>query len=311
MATALQHTLSSQLGSAVSTFLIYPLDVVRIRYVSQDSTHYRQHNQMTYTSMRKSFAVIFREEGIRTFFRGVHVAIVGSVCAWGVYMALYRWLSEVYASYRTKGHDLRRSTVNTFLERSGLSILSSSISAVVCCPIWVLKTRMQLEEASARTAAPGARHFQSFRSGLTHSVRTNGLHSLWRGTSAQILLGIPNAFNFPIYETLKHYALLYSDAASLSVSQVCLCSTITKVLLTFVTHPIAVVKTRLQDHRARVGEVKYCSFVSSLKTIWMRNGLANGFYRGMVPSLCHTVPRSVLMCVSYEYFLSVFLKTHT
>lgn len=326
-ATSLQHTVASQLGGATSTILLYPIDVIRMRFMSQDGTRTREHNGQTYSSIKNAFRLIYKEEGgVRAFFRGCHVSVLGTVCAWGVYMYFYRCQCAWYEVWQRKGAGQASSsgsgssastdqkkdrnsavywsaTWQNLLQRFGFSIVASCTSAVVCNPIWLLKTRMQLEEASARTMTV-SRNFQTFRHGLVYTVKTTGLRSLWRGVSVQVLLGVPNAFNLPLYDTIKATIMGVTGRNELSVVEVCTCSTLTKVALSVFTHPLLVLKTRLQDHRARSGEVQYESFLQSAKTVWVRGGVA-AFYRGMVASLCQTVPRSVLLFVFYEQFLKL------
>lgn len=320
-ATSLQHTVASQLGGATSTILLYPIDVVRMRFMSQDGTLTRQHNGQTYQSITSAFQLIYREEGgVRAFFRGCHVSVLGTVCAWGVYMYFYRCQCAWYEAWQrsrqqasstgdaSESKDMNRTvywgaTWRSLLQRFGFSIVASCTSAVACNPIWLLKTRMQLEEASARTATV-PRNFQTFRHGLVYTVRTTGLRSLWRGVSVQALLAVPNAFNLPLYDTIKFTITGITGRGELSVAEVCACSTLTKVVLALICQPLLVIKTRLQDHRARSGEVQYETFAQSAKTVWQRGGLV-AFYRGTVPSLCQTVPRSVLMFVFYEQFLKI------
>ncbi|CAM42917.1 mitochondrial carrier protein-like protein [Leishmania braziliensis MHOM/BR/75/M2904] len=322
-ATSLQHTVASQLGGATSTILLYPVDVIRTRFLSQDGTRTREHNGETYRSITRAFQLVYREEGgLPAFFRGCHVSVCGTVCAWGVYMYLYRLQCSWYAAWQAKRHETHRSrrdlvalsgedsfaalsaaTWQNLLQRFGFSIIASCTSALACNPIWLLKTRMQLEEASARTAGV-PRHFLTFRDGLLHTVQTTGVRSLWRGVSAQIMLGVPNAFNLPLYDTVKAAIMRIRVKNELSVLDVGVSSTVTKVLLALLCQPLVVVKTRLQDHRARAGDVHYQSFLQSTKTIWQRGGLV-AFYRGTVSSMCQTVPRSVLLFVFYEQFLKV------
>lgn len=317
--TTLQHTLASQCGSAASTIVLYPIDVVRVRFMSQDGTQVRQHSGQTYSSVARSFKVIHKSEGLRAFYGGCHVAVLGSVCSWGIYMYSYRWLCDSYALFKERPQ--RRSCdpsagrasvvyserVDTFLQRFALSTLASCVCAVACNPIWLMKTRMQIEEASR--ASQVERRFRTFRGGLLYSVRASGVKSLWRGTSAQVLLGVPNAVTLPLYDTMKAYLKqLHQDhGAELNLAEVSLASFTTKVMVALIAHPIAVFKTRLQDHRARVGDVQYTSFLQTAKTIWKRSG-PKGLYRGFVPSLYQSVPRTVLMFVFYERFLRFFTK---
>ncbi|ORC88381.1 putative mitochondrial carrier protein [Trypanosoma theileri] len=306
-ASPLAHTMATQVAGAVSTMMLYPFDTLRIRFMSQDGTLQRQHNGQTYHSISKALTTIYREEGLRALFRGCHIAVMGAVAAWGVYMYLYRSLCSLSDLYMPQG-ELKQ--VEDFVRRSFLSGVASSCSAVVCNPIWLLKTRMQLEEISFRTSGTRTGNYLSFIRGLIHVIQTTGFFSLWRGVSAQILLGLPNAFNFPLYELFKSYYMRYTSRDNLSTLEISLCSTAAKSLVTLFAHPILVLKTRLQDHRSRCGELKYVSFFQSSSLIWKRDGL-RGMYRGVVPSFFQTVPRLVMTIVLYEKFMQFYSKRNS
>ncbi|ESS66905.1 putative mitochondrial carrier protein [Trypanosoma cruzi] len=299
-ASAFKHTLSTQAAGALSTTILFPIDVVKMRFLSQDGTTYRQHNGQTYHSIRRALVTIYREEGPRALFRGCHVAVLGSVAAWGIYMYTYRSLHNlsIAATAQTS-----RGRVKDFLLSLLPSAFASCFSACICNPIWLIKTRMQLEEVSAhRTTISGLAHYGSFTRGLVYTVRSTGFLSLWRGLSAQILLGLPNSLNFPLYEALKSYLLLWKSCDTLNTIDICFCSTLAKTLVTLSSQPIYLIKTRLQDHRSRCGPLQYVSFLQSFSLTWNKDGL-RGMYRGIVPSLLLTVPRSVLTLVFYEYFM--------
>ncbi|KAH9578765.1 Mitochondrial substrate/solute carrier [Trypanosoma melophagium] len=303
-ASPLTHTIATQAAGAVSTIMLYPFDTLRIRFMSQDGTVQRQHNGQTYHSIPKALTTIYREEGIRALFRGCHIAVMGAVAAWGVYMYLYRSLCSLSEVYIPQGE---LSQVGEFGRRALLSGVASSCSAIACNPIWLLKTRMQLEEISFRTSGKRSGNYLSFFRGLIHVIQTTGFLSLWRGVSAQILLGLPNAFNFPIYEVLRSYLMWYNSRDSLGTWEISLCSTAAKSLVTLFAHPILVLKTRLQDHRSRCGELQYISFCQSSSLVWRRDGF-RGLYRGVVPSFCQTVPRLVMTIVLYEKFMQFYSK---
>ncbi|CBH18491.1 mitochondrial carrier protein, putative [Trypanosoma brucei gambiense DAL972] len=294
------HILASQLASAVSTTMFYPMDTLRIRYMSQDGTIQRQHNGQTYRSIYRAVGVIWKEEGLRALFRGCHVAVLGAVVAWGVYMFVYHALCDLYipTSNKRAGDD--------FLFRTVLSSIASCSCAVVGNPIWLLKTRMQIEEIASREAAVAgasifrnSKNYTSFFGGLRYAIQTDGVLSLWRGVSAQVLLGLPNALNFPAYEALKSFWLQRSDRETLYSYEACICSTASKTAVSIIGYPLHVVKTRMQDQRSRRGDLQYVSFLQSAWLVLQTHGFA-GLYRGMVPSLLHSVPRLALTFVLYE-----------
>lgn len=288
------HTFSSQFASALSTVVFYPFDVLKTRFMSQDGTVWRQHNGRTYHSIPRSLRAIAREEGVRTMFRGCTVAVCGSVSAWGLYMFFYRELCNA-------------TEVSSLLGRSGLSMTASLASSLFSSPIFLIKSRMQLEEATRSS------HYSTFWGALRHTVATGGVRSLWRGVTLQLLLVFPNALAIPIYDYFKSMLLRYrwshhEKPRDLSVAEVCVCSTTTKVLLLTVSHPLVMMKVRLQDQRSRVGQIQYRSVGQTLLTILKTQGV-KGMYRGYSTSLIHSLPRSLVHYVVYEKTLNLMCRT--
>eukprot|EP00744_Colponema_vietnamica_P017399 GILI01024444.1.p1 GENE.GILI01024444.1~~GILI01024444.1.p1 ORF type:complete len:327 (-),score=25.93 GILI01024444.1:135-1115(-) len=300
--TAVQHTIATQGAAAVSTIVLYPLDVVKLRFMSQDGTEARKHNNKYYTSTVYTMRDIFKDEGIGALYKGCHVAVSGSIIAWGAYMYLYRVLTMLFVQPNHTDHE--GNNTRDFAARSVVSIFASTTSSVLTTPIFLVKTRMQVED---RSKAAGQQYYTTFRSSFHRIVTTTGYLSLWRGLSAQLLLGVPNALNFPMYDTIKAWRLRQTHTDFLTNNEVLACSTVTKMLLMTMTHPLFVLKTRLQDHRSHLGEVKYQSLWSSFVTVYKRERLI-GFYRGTVPSVMQAVPRSVLHTFVYEKLLQAQVK---
>ncbi|RNF13653.1 mitochondrial carrier protein [Trypanosoma conorhini] len=286
----LSHTVSTQMASAASTLIFYPFDMLRVRFMSQDGTVQRQHNGQTYHSIRRALATIYREEGPRALFRGCHVAVLGSVTAWGIYMYTYRSLCC-------------SADVSSFLGRAGISFLASLFSTVLTSPIWLIKTRMQIEDATQ------SRKYVTFRSGFRQVVRTTGFRSLWRGVSLQMTLVLPNALNYPMYDffkgiTLQARSRQAAKGGDLSVPETLVCSTLTKLILVLLSHPIMFLKVRLQDQRWNLGEVKYTNVRRSVLLTLKREGV-RGMFRGLNSSLLHSLPRGVTHYLLYERALGV------
>eukprot|EP00758_Cryptobia_borreli_P000794 Tbor_TRINITY_DN1613_c0_g1::TRINITY_DN1613_c0_g1_i1::g.7599::m.7599/K15115/SLC25A32, MFT; solute carrier family 25 (mitochondrial folate transporter), member 32 len=291
--TSIQHTLASQGAGAFSTIFFFPFDVVKMRFMSQDGTKQRLHNNTYYRSTLHSITDIYQSEGIRSLYYGAQVAVIGSVTAWGIYMYLYQSL---------QGYQILE---NDFLNKSLVSTIASVTSAVLGCPLFILKTRMQIEDRSSagRQAAgcpTGA--YRTISGGLRHIIATSGPLSLWRGVGVQILLGIPNALYMPVYEALKQQVLNISKKGQLDAHEVLGCTVLTKTVILIIAHPLYVIKTRIQDHRSMLGDVKYHRFIDSVSTTVKREGI-RGLYRGSGPALLVAVPRVVCHFFVYEALL--------
>ncbi len=286
--TPMQHALASQGAAVIATVTFYPFDVVRMRFMSQDGTSERLSNKRYYTSTFGSMKVIASEEGARTLFRGAHVSATGVIVSWGVYMWLYRHLQQ-----------LLEVDWAPHIAVASLSSVTASVSAaVIANPIWMAKTRMQLE-----AVRDGPRHYRSFFGSIKHTIETTGFRSLWRGVSAQVLLSVPNAFTLPLYDWMKARRLESKGHAQLAHWEVASCSVMSKTTIAIASHPIVLVKTRLMDQRSREGEVQYKNLVGTICTTIKREG-PKGMFRGLVPGLCQSIPRNLLHFLLYEHFLA-------
>jgi solute carrier family 25 (mitochondrial folate transporter), member 32 len=125
---------ASGLGAgAISTVLLYPLDLVKVRYQVHEKS------ARAYGSLGHAFRTIVAEEGMRSLFRGMSPALYGSALSWGLYMYFYQNAKERYARMADDG-----------LIQSSWQYFFSGLEAGIICvpitnPIWLIKIRMQVQ----------------------------------------------------------------------------------------------------------------------------------------------------------------------
>ena len=289
-----KHACASQLAGGMSTLCFYPLDVVKTRFMAQDGTTLRRHNDMRYGSVRQACRAMVDGEGVRSLFRGAHVAVGASTLSWGIYMFTFRTVEAAVQPWLAPSPaPAPKNWVDARLSASLVGSATGNVFvAFMANPAWLVKNRMQLEEAAlANSAAPGT---PRRRDGTFWSA------ALWRGTSAQLLVAVPNAFTFPLYDATKRVLIARSGDAELSPVALGLCSVVAKTAGAVLCHPFVLVKVRLQDpKRAADAVVKYESLAGAFATIARREGV-RGFFRGLSPALLQTVPRGVLQFAIYE-----------
>jgi solute carrier family 25 folate transporter 32 len=196
-----------------------------------------------------------------------------------------------------------------------VSGVASAVNAVCTTPIWHVKTRMQVEDTTHLAsgagdgAGDGGRKYRTFFGTMRRIVQEQSVSALWCGGRMQLLMALPNGVYFSFYEALRRAALgrrlaqPRADGApppALTAVEVCLCSTVSKTLVAVATNPLFVVRTRLQDGRSRaVPGVTYNTSTATARLILQREGV-RGFFRGVVPSVALTVPRTALCMVLME-----------
>jgi solute carrier family 25 folate transporter 32 len=298
-----QQSVASQAAGAVSTLCFYPLDVIKTRYMAQDGTAARQHNGLRYNSLPSAFRAILRDEGLGALYRGAHVAVFASAASWGMYMYVYRELER--GMLDAAGPSPAPHVV--WYASLGASVTGNVCVAMLANPLWLVKSRMQLEDSAGRaqsTARGTPREYASVLQSWKTAIRKDGVRSLWRGASAQLLVGVPNAATFPVYDATKRTLKRSRGTDVLSLSDVCACSAVAKSLGCVLCHPFVLVKVRLQDaKRSADASVRYESLWGTFATIAKREG-PHGFFRGLTPALLQTMPRGVMQFALYELAVS-------
>ena len=296
-----RHTISAQLAAGCSTILLYPLDSVKFRIMSQDGTSQRVYHKASHDFRGILPAVhdTYRNEGVRALYRGCCLSICGSVFAWGVYMFLYKYLKSLYYS----SEDEKRSIHIDYCA----SLTASTMCASVSNPMWLIKTRMQLQDRSAANVT----YYRNFLHGVREVVRHEGIRALWKGLLPQMMLCVPNAAYLPLYESIKQ-SILWSRSADdkrpLTFSEILFCTLIAKSAAAVVSNPLLVIKTKIQDHRnvgaSGANVIQYTTVRSVVSTAVRREGFWKGLVmRGLTSSLAQTIPRSTAHILLYEFFL--------
>ena len=198
--------------------------------------------------------------------------------------AIYFW------AYSTSKASLNRTLPpNTDLVNVLSAASAGLLSSCTTNPLWVIKTRMQLEREKA---SPG----------LVNIVRTiyseRGLRGFWRGVSASAYGISETMMHFVIYEKLK-LLLLDSDASrsKRTVSDflaLMVCGGVSKTVATTLAYPHEVARTRLRE-----AGTKYSTFWGTLATVHREEGMV-GLYRGLGTNLVRQIPNTAVMMATYE-----------
>jgi solute carrier family 25 folate transporter 32 len=145
---------------------------------------------------------------------GLAPSLVGSGVAWGVYFYAYNAAKARYRRAGAAPAEVRLSTAQHMRA-------AAEAGAIVCLatnPLWVAKTRLQLQQRVALTggtvagaargaaaaAAPGA--YAGLADCLVTIARTEGVRGLYKGLLPSMLLVSHGVIQFVAYEELKALA---------------------------------------------------------------------------------------------------------
>ncbi|XP_039388182.1 solute carrier family 25 member 33-like isoform X1 [Mauremys reevesii] len=271
---------------------------------------------------------ILEKEGVRSLFRGLGPNLVGVAPSRAIYFAAYAGAKEklnvVFVPESKKVHVLS-------------AVCAGVTSATLTNPIWLVKTRMQLE-ARAREE----KHSNALQCAI-RVYRTEGLWGFYRGISASYAGVSETVIHFVIYEALKQqlreqqpflptaFALapnsrdFFGLMAAAAISKTCasciayphgeqlhpplhhppagrgLAWRVT--LLT--SHPFVfpeVVRTRLREEGSR-----YRSFVQTLRLVVQEEGPL-ALYRGLLAQMMRQIPNTAIMMATYELIIHLATK---
>lgn len=153
-----------------------------------------------------AFRTVVRNEGVLGLYAGLTPAVVGSTISWGVYFSWYNGAKQRYQ------RALHTEELPPYMHLVSAAE-AGSVVCIVTNPIWVVKTRLQLQKRvpAGAAATSGASLTTAPYSGFVHALaqiaRTEGVSGLYKGLSPSLFLVSHGALQFMAYERLKQMAI--------------------------------------------------------------------------------------------------------
>ncbi|KAK8790201.1 hypothetical protein WA538_001415 [Blastocystis sp. DL] len=284
-----RHFISGMCGGFVTTVVLHPLDLVKTRLQVYTVKDY---------NFLKNFAVVikntYKESGLRAFYQGISPAVLGSVMSWSIYFGVYE---NAKNRYRRR---LGVSQLNGFYNMIS-SLEAGVIGSTITCPVWFLKTRLQLQ--NRLSLMPGYKPYKGIVDATIRICREEGVKTMYTGLIPSLLLTSHAAIQFVIYEKLKVIETNYRNRIDYKTGL--WCGAVSKFCASMITYPLQVFRSRLQQLNAKSS---YQNIVDCAVKIWKKEGIV-GFYGGLLPNLIRVIPSSSLTLMTYE-FVNSWLRDH-
>lgn len=261
--------------------------------------------------IRETFQILFaipRVEGWRALFKGLGPNLVGVVPARSINFYCYG-----------NGKKLISNTFNDGVESTWVHLTAAASAGIITGtatnPIWLVKTRLQLDKARAEDVGSGRRYRGAWDC-VVKTVRAEGVRGLYRGLTASYLGVTESTAQWVLYEKGKQYLarreqLVLASDKSRTVWDDIVSSTgnlvaagAAKFLASILTYPHEVVRTRLRQAPMQDGRMKYTGLVQCFVTIFREEGLP-ALYGGLVPHMLRVVPSAAIMFGTYEAVLKL------
>jgi solute carrier family 25 folate transporter 32 len=255
---------------------------------------------------------IIRNEGWQGLYAGLTPSLIGSTVAWGTYLYLYEKIKNWYKEQQGIGSSSSGKQSEAGRLGAGYNLLSAAQAGAIVCvmtnPIWLVKTRLALQQRTSMAAAGAAGSSGVAYKGLLDAFARigceEGIKGYYKGFGPSLVLQTAHgAIQFAAYEELKHLASRAGQPAgspdrSLTSAEVSVYGAASKFLAAVSTYPTQVVRSRLQQ-RSEGRSLVYSSSWQAVLVTWQREGLA-GFYKGLLPSLMRVMPQSAITLMVYE-----------
>lgn len=301
-----------------SAILTSPLDVLKTRlqsdfYKSQIATSRKARGVPPLASLSiprnallhfsETFQILFsihRLEGWRALFKGLGPNLTGVVPARAINFYAYGNGKRIISQQFNQGNE------------AAWVYLCAAISAGIVTgtatnPIWLVKTRMQLDKSNAeKIGSVSHRQYRNSIDCVMQTVRKEGIRGLYRGLSASYLGVSESTLHWVMYEQiklrikkrqlrnpgLKDKKTILDEGIDLGLKTGAAGGA--KFLAAILTYPHEVVRTRLRQAPLQDGRLKYTGLMQCFGTMWKEEGMAS-FYGGLTPHLLRTVPSSAIM----------------
>ncbi|KAI7899430.1 mitochondrial carrier protein RIM2 [Cokeromyces recurvatus] len=288
-------------GGLAGAVCTSPLDVVKTRL---QSTFYQQTFRQPsihrhglifghFIETGKLLMRIKQIEGFRGYFKGLGPNLIGVIPARSI-------------NFFTYGNGKKFFTeLNQGKETTAVHLISAATAGIVTStatnPIWVIKTRLQLEGVNNRM-----RKYGNSLECLSQILREEGARGLYKGMSASYLGVIEGTIQWVIYENLKrkwcsskndHQKLIGGKTIQDWAGHLGAAAT-SKFVAACIAYPHEVIRTRLRQP-AENGIHKYTGLFQCLRLVVKEEGIV-ALYGGMTAHLMRVVPNAAIMFFCYE-----------
>lgn len=275
-------------GGVVSTLVLHPLDLVKIRFAVSDGLELRPR----YSSILHCMKSVWQQEGLRGLYQGVTPNVWGAGASWGLYFFFYNAIK----GYTKEGRQSELSAAEHLVSAAEAGVLTLTLTN----PIWVTKTRLVLQYDADKSS----KQYKGMVDALVKIYRTEGVRGLYKGYVPGLFGTSHGALQFMAYEELKRDYNKYKNVASdakLNALEYITMAALSKLFAVATTYPYQVVRARLQDQHN-----KYNGVMDVVKRTWRNEG-APGFYKGIIPNLIRVTPACCITFVVYENISRVLL----
>ncbi|KAJ4298435.1 Pyrimidine nucleotide transporter, mitochondrial [Collariella sp. IMI 366227] len=315
------HMVAGGVGGMTAATLTAPLDVLKTRlqsdfYQAQINASRASHAGLSpiraaafhFKETVSILGSVYRQEGPRALFKGLGPNLVGVIPARSINFFTYGNGKRIIGNVFNNGQD------SAWVHLSAAAI-SGVVTSTATNPIWMVKTRLQLDKNMAiESGSIAKRRYKNSLDCIRQILRDEGIRGLYKGMSASYLGVVESTMHWMLYEQIKRSLARREELLILSgrpknwwdhtvdwTGKVGAAG-FAKFVAAVLTYPHEVARTRLRQAPMADGRPKYTGLVQCFRLVFKEEGML-GLYGGMTPHLLRTVPSAAIMFGMYEGIL--------
>lgn len=253
---------------------------------------------------------IYVTEGFGALWKGIGPTVVGVMPARAIYFSAYSHGKHMLTDYN--------GGKETSLVHLGAAACAGITTATATNPIWMVKTKMQLQSSATASSLLYKNSFDC----AVKIFQTEGIRGLYKGLTASFLGIGESSLQWVMYEKMKKdlaaSRLRKAQARDVTFTlapgadpksllnwlDVFAVAAVSKLFAAVVSYPHEVLRTRLREDSS-----KYTGLIQTTARIWKEEG-ATAFYGGMTAHLLRVVPNSAILFFCYELMCSTYTRLY-
>jgi len=294
--------------SFTTRLIIYPTQLIKTRLQGQTKGTGGQYN-----GMKDALVKIYRVEGVRGFYKGLHLNLMQVPMA-QVYLTVFEKCKQQLSKNFPNGN-----IPATYFIAGGVA---STVSQVIATPLDVIAQYQQVGASSNVAANKNITSKRTLKI-CSQLYQTDGLRGFYRGfTVATVAFSINSALiwttyynaleltgRLPLFTTTISNLANQSNSSTAALAeispsralQIMISGTCSSCLINMALLPMDTIRTRHQLQLKRGRESKAQQSVwRTLSLLWQEEG-AKGLWRGWSPRLAQAISTSGILFLSYEY----------
>lgn len=202
--------------------------------------------------------------------------------------------------FGVQGNSMRMLGTDTPLNHFLSGAAAGTIQCVICCPMELAKTRMQIQGTGEKTQS-SKKLYRNSLDCLIHIYRTEGIRGMNRGMLTTIVRETPGfGIYFLTYDTLTRSLGCEPDDIYI-IPKLLIAGGLSGITSWISTYPVDVIKSRLQAD-GEGGTNKYSGIVDCVHQSWRREGW-RVFTRGLTSTLLRAFPVNATTFATVTLFL--------